>query len=271
MKLIFTTILIVYVLVSPAQVVPLPNAHAHNDYEHERPLIDALENGFTSVEADVYLIDGVFYVYHDLPALPDKNRTLENLYLRPLRERIEANNGYVYPGYEEFFYLMIDFKSAAKPAYKQLKSLLENYQNFISTVKQGKEETGKPVKIFLSGSISGGSYDEILKEELLFAGIDGRPGDLGKGIAASAMPVVSDHYRRFLSWNGKGLVNDKEKEKLLTFVKQAHAEGKKVRLWAAPDVPEVWAFLFENGVDLINTDDLEGLSAFLAGRQSSQK
>ncbi|NVJ48512.1 MAG: hypothetical protein HWE07_15355, partial [Cytophagia bacterium] len=44
---------------------PLPRAHAHNDYEHERPLFDALENGFTSVEADVYLIDGELYVYHD--------------------------------------------------------------------------------------------------------------------------------------------------------------------------------------------------------------
>lgn len=33
---------------------PLDRAHAHNDYEHARPLIDALERGFGSVEADVY-------------------------------------------------------------------------------------------------------------------------------------------------------------------------------------------------------------------------
>ena len=37
------------------QVVPLPNAHAHNDYEHKRPLFDALDHGFCSVEADVFL------------------------------------------------------------------------------------------------------------------------------------------------------------------------------------------------------------------------
>lgn len=264
MKLILTTVLIICALASPAQVVPLPNAHAHNDYEHKRPLLDALDNGFTSVEADVYLIDGVFYVYHDLPEVLDKNRTLQNLYLDPLKKRIQKNEGYIYPGYEDFFYLMIDLKSEAKPAYEQMKKVLAKYKDFISTVKQGQEEADKPVKIFLSGSVSGGSYDEILSEELLFAGIDGRPGDLGKGIAASAMPVVSDHYRKFLSWNGKGVVNEKEREKLLTFVKQAHAEGKKVRLWAAPDVPEVWAFLFENGVDLINTDNLSGLREFLA-------
>ena len=214
MKLMLTTVLIICAIVSPAQIVPLPNAHAHNDYEHKRPLYDALENGFTSVEADVYLIEGVFYVYHDLPTVLDKSRTLENLYLNPLKKIIRENEGYVYSGYKDFFYLMIDIKSEAKPAYEQMKKVLAKYKDFISTVKQGQEEADKPIKIFLSGSISGGPYDEILKEELLLTGVDGRPKDLGKGIPTSAMPVVSDHYRRFLSWSGKGVVNEKEKEKL---------------------------------------------------------
>ncbi|HEY3789313.1 MAG TPA: hypothetical protein VGL71_10685, partial [Urbifossiella sp.] len=34
---------------------PLRHAHAHNDYEHKRPLLDALEQGFCSVEADIWL------------------------------------------------------------------------------------------------------------------------------------------------------------------------------------------------------------------------
>ncbi|HEY3560402.1 MAG TPA: glycerophosphodiester phosphodiesterase family protein, partial [Kribbella sp.] len=36
----------------------LPSAHAHNDYDHRRPLQDALDRGFNSVEADVWLVDG---------------------------------------------------------------------------------------------------------------------------------------------------------------------------------------------------------------------
>ena len=59
-------------------------AHAHNDYEHERPLLDALKAGFTSFEADVYLIDGKLLVAHDQQdTTPD--RSLESLYLDPLR------------------------------------------------------------------------------------------------------------------------------------------------------------------------------------------
>ena len=58
---------------------PHPAAHAHNDYEHDRPLLDALEHGFTSVEADVWLVDGELRVAHDredaVPASPSKAST----------------------------------------------------------------------------------------------------------------------------------------------------------------------------------------------------
>ena len=39
---------------------PLGQAHAHNDYYHKRPLLDALSHGFCSVEADVFLKNGTF-------------------------------------------------------------------------------------------------------------------------------------------------------------------------------------------------------------------
>ena len=37
-------------------VQPLERAHAHDDDEHERPLPDALDHGFTSAETDGQLI-----------------------------------------------------------------------------------------------------------------------------------------------------------------------------------------------------------------------
>ncbi len=39
-------------------VSPLPQAHVHNNYLHERPLLDALVHDFTSVEADVFRSTG---------------------------------------------------------------------------------------------------------------------------------------------------------------------------------------------------------------------
>ena len=50
--------------------VPLERAYAHNDYEHERPLYDALDHGFESMEADIRLNDGDLVVSHHEPRLP---------------------------------------------------------------------------------------------------------------------------------------------------------------------------------------------------------
>ena len=55
-----------------------------------------------------------------------------------------------------------------------------------------------------------------------------------------------------------------EKAYLTRLVETVHAEGKKLRLWASPDKPEVWEALYHTGADLINTDNLAGLQAFLA-------
>src|SRR6266550_344596 len=90
-------------------VKPLPHAHAHNDYLHRQPLRDALEHGFTSVEADIFLVEGQLLVGHDEKELrPD--RTLSGLYLDPLRERANANGGWVFDKGRPFT-LLIDVKS----------------------------------------------------------------------------------------------------------------------------------------------------------------
>src|SRR5262249_42721742 len=93
-------------------IVPLTNAHAHNDYEHKRPLFDALDHGFGSVEADVFLEKDQLLVAHTrLDLRPE--RTLEKLYLDPLRERIKANGGRVYKGGPPVW-LLVDVKTEAK-------------------------------------------------------------------------------------------------------------------------------------------------------------
>ena len=243
-----------------SQVTPLPNAHAHNDYEHEHPLYDALANGFTSVEADVYLIDDDLYVYHDRPGKPDPDRTLVKMYLEPLKKLMKKNGKRIYPGYYNHFFLMIDIKDAAEPTYRKIRAILEGYKELIA-VSTGEGTIGdQPVRVFLSGNRP---VKEVVSDPIQYAGIDGRPDELKDNIPAILMPVVSDNYRHFLSWSGKGPVNPAQEEKLEEFIREAHAQGKKVRLWAAPDMEPVWEYLLEKGVDLINTDRLEELRTFL--------
>ncbi len=248
-----------------AAQTPLPNAHAHNDYEHDKPLYEALAHGFTSVEADVHLMSNELYVVHDAPANWSGTPTLEELYLIPLQQRIQQNNGRVYQGYNEFFYLMIDFKTDADQTYVKLKEVLSQYEAIISIVGEDEEDQpDKPVKIFISGNRP---IEQLSNDRKKLAGLDGRPADLSKGFSSSVMPVISDNYRNFLSWSGAGKVNKKELRNTKKMIRQAHEQGKLVRLWAAPDTPEAWEFLIKIGVDLINTDRLGDFSTYMSGRK----
>lgn len=60
-----------------------------------------------------------------------------------------------------------------------------------------------------------------------------------------------------------------EQQKLRDLVARAHAQGRMVRFWGSPDCEPLWRAQFEAGVDLINTDKLAALAAFLASRNPS--
>ena len=66
-----------------------------------------------------------------------------------------------------------------------------------------------------------------------------------------------------LAYADNELVKTHAPVKLERVIDQAHAKNRRVRFWATPDNPKVWAALRDAGVDLINTDDLQGLSQFL--------
>jgi hypothetical protein len=242
-----------------AQLVPLPNAHAHNDYLHTHPLHDALAQGFTSIEADVLLIEGELYVGHDMPREGHQLPTLKAAYLEPLLKIVKENNGQIYPGYEQPVYLMIDLKTAAAPTYNVLKKQLTDFQEMLVADKEGKLTKGA-VRIFLSGNRP---TQLVYNENVKWAGIDGRPEDIGKGYDASFMPVVSENHFKVVQWDGTGEIPSGERQKLEKLIEKVHGEGKKLRLWASPDNENTWKTLLDAGVDLINTDQLEGLHNFL--------
>ena len=117
------------------------NAFSHNDYWRERPLLDALSFRFNCVEADLWLIDGELYVSHDRPE-PNPAITFENLYLKPLVARIQANGGKVYPGSDRPFYLMVDCKAQGEEMYKLLKKQMEPYKEYFCSVDNGEYKEG---------------------------------------------------------------------------------------------------------------------------------
>ncbi len=240
------------------QNISLPNAYAHNDYWHKRPLYDALDNGFTHIEADIYLRDGQLVVAHLLPRLR-MQKTLDSLYLKPLASCINGSNReFTCPDYPVM--LMIDIKSAAGSTYIALRQLLEKYRPLLSSCKDGVFKQGK-ITIVLTGH----KPVELLRKETdRIAFVDEDLMQVQKDtINQNFYETASCRYSRMLDWIGEGPIPLKQHEHLCEFVRAAHHLGKKVRLWASPENKAVWNELLNCGVDLINTDQLDNLKNFL--------
>lgn len=252
---------------SKAQSIPLANAYAHNDYWHKRPLLDAIENGYTNIEVDIFWVGDEFVVAHLFPFFRS-SKTLENLYLKPLYEHISQNKGKVYANYNQSITLMVDIKMNGNHTYQALKKLLVKYRSILTSYENGVL-IPRQVTIVLSGSKP---YESIRRENNRLAFID---EDL-KTIArsnnpSSTCPIASCHYSSMLSWNGIGPMPASQRNKLRGYVTLAHQQGKKVRLWASPEKENVWQELLQCGVDLINTDQLVLLKQFLLARYQPLK
>jgi hypothetical protein len=247
---------------APPTVVPLQQAHAHNDYEHPRPLLDALDHGFCSVEADIFLTPDGLLVGHTRKDLRP-GRTLESLYLDPLRERVRANGGRVYRGGPPIF-LLIDVKTEAKETCAALLVVLARYADILSVTRDGKFEP-RAVTVVVSGN---SDRETLTRPVIRYAGIDGLPSDADSKAPVDLIPWISADWEDLYRWRGAGPMPETEREKLRAYVRAAHARGRLVRFWATPEKQAVWEELSAAGVDLIGTDDLDGLRSFLLARIS---
>jgi len=237
--------------------LPLIQAHAHNDYQHTRPLLDALAHGFCSVEADIHLVNGQLLVAHDR-SQAKPGRTLQSLYLDPLRARVKQNGGRVYPNGPEFT-LLIDLKTDWRTIYPVLRSVLTNYSDLLSTFRNDAKHTNAVTAV-----ISGSRTNTLFAGEATrYATLDGLVADLDLNPPATLVPWISASWGSLFRWRGQGEFSAAEAEKLRDIVSRAHGQGRRVRFWGAPDHVEFWRTLRSFDVDLINTDDLAGLEILL--------
>jgi hypothetical protein len=163
------------------------------------------------------------------------------------------------------FILLIDIKSDAEQTYAALRDVLAGYASMLTAFRPDGTRANA-VTVILSGNRP---IATVAAESLRYAAIDGRLPDLESNPSRHLVPLVSDNWQRHFSWRGTGPLGAEEQAKLRTLVERAHAQGRRLRFWATPDTAEAWHELRNAGVDLLNTDDLAGLSQFLRELRTS--
>lgn len=237
-------------------------AHSHNDYEHERPLFDALNCNFKSIEADVYSVGDSLFVAHNFDQIKP-GRTLRQLYMEPLNKLVSENNGSVYGKGDEII-LLVDIKDDGLKTYQLLTKILSDYRKMLTVFEDGVKKQGA-VLVVISGNRP---FDFMKSQPVRYAGYDGRLENLDGEISPDLMPMVSDNWGKYFTWNGTGKMPKQEKAQLNAFAKTARNKGYILRFWGTPNTTEqqrhnVWNELQKAGVGLIGADNLDELRKFL--------
>lgn len=244
----------------PAQPAPRAGyrvyAHSHNDYEQDRPLLDALDQGFYSVEADIFFDGGRLSVAHS--RWGRFKGTLQKLYLEPLQARVEALGSVHGDGLP--FTLWVELKEGSREMIDALHALLEQYP-MLTRFQDGETIPGK-VTVVLTGDARGKEdfVTRFPRRNAVRDSNDYSPDDppANGGWRYYALP-----WSRYLSSSSTGSLDDEQHARLACIVANAHASGREVRFYGVPNHPDAWNVALEFGVDFINTDDLSGLRSFL--------
>jgi len=256
-------LLLVFSFAIKAQVIPLVNGHAHNDYWHIKPLQQALKNGFMSVEADVHLLKGDLLVNHEA-AFTRKGRTLEKLYLKPLFEKAKANNfSSVFENGPKEFILYIDIKQGCPWICDTLISQLKQYEKMLTVWEDGVKKTGA-VSVIIGAC---GQEEKWVNSSMRWFYFDAHFDALDGLYDSDVIPRVSTNFSSVSKWRGVGEIPDQDLKKMREMIQRAHDQGRKVRFWAASQNPKVWNLLLKEGVDWINVDRLGKFRRFALNRK----
>jgi hypothetical protein len=241
----------------------LTAAYAHSDIEQARPLLGALDLGFKAVEVDVWAAGPVLLASHDFGKIRPNVR-LKNTYLQPAWQRLQSAGPLRSDGAP--VWLFVDFKTPPGRTYAALRRELLRWPGLL-----GKPTPRGPTPAAMHVVLTGWrpSVETIEAERDRLVVLDGRLGDLGRVTNPELMPVVSDDWSKTFAWRGEGAMPKGERDRLESYASEARRHGQSLRFWATPDRAgverdRIWGTLLEAGIGMINTDDLQGLAAFLS-------
>lgn len=227
--------------------------HSHNDYARRVPFYEAYAQQVASIEADLFLRDGVLLVGHDSETLaPDM--TFEALYVEPLVTLFGRNGGRAWRGSDRTLQLLVELKSETAPTLRAVVDLLARWPEvFDPAVNPGA------VRVVVTGRVPAparfGDYPAWI-------GFDGAWDADYTPEQLERVALISADFRDFSQWNGKGSIIPAERREVERVIERAHGLGKPVRFWNAPEGTTVYYTFYNMGIDYINTDTPEICAAF---------
>ncbi|ETN44502.1 uncharacterized protein HMPREF1541_10172 [Cyphellophora europaea CBS 101466] len=269
-------------------IIPKP-IHSHNDYWRPIPFYSALAVGAASIEADVWLFDDTLLVGHEEAALTPV-RTFDSLYIQPILDVLSqtnpANSPYVDASAKpngvfdtasgQTLFLFVDVKTDGPETWPYVVQALAPLRSagYLTTFN-GTGVTQGPVTVIGTGNTPQANFTTDAPRDYFLDANLALLSDEQSNITAAVSPVASTQFSRYV-----GEINGTEfNATQLGIVREqigvAAERGILARYWDTPGWPvgtrnAVWRTLIEEGVGLLNADDLAAAAGYVGTTEPFQ-
>ena len=226
--------------------------HSHNDYDRNVPFYQAYAQGVASVEADVYYNDGKMLVAHNWEDVKEY-KSLESHYLNPIATLYRQNGGHIYKDASKPLQLLVDIKEDTEPSLSRIIEIIEgSYLDVFGT---------KGVTLVITGNRPEPKDFCKYPEWVMFDGkleFEYTPAQLER------VALISECFDDYSGWNGKGSLVIEQETAVRAAIAKAHAMGKTIRFWGAPETTTAYYTFYNFGIDWFNTDHPELCANFFS-------
>jgi hypothetical protein len=263
-------------------IVPKP-IHSHNDYWRDLPFWSALSVGCISIEADVILGNGTLYIGHEVAALTE-SRTLKSLYIDPILSVLNRTNpdtkftsaypsstpnGLYDTSSDQTVYLFIDLKTDGATTWPAVIDALSPLREagYLTTFSRDTGVTYGPITVIGTGNTPLSQVQGVSPRDYFYDANLAFLSTTLTNITSDVSPIASAQFSRFIGEVNGTSFNATQLEILRSHVEYAQAKGIMARYWDTPAWPlekrnGVWRTLVDEGVGLLNADDLVAAAGF---------
>lgn len=257
--------------------------HSHNDYWRAAPFYSALAVGAVSIEADVWLRNGTLHVGHEESALT-ASRTFASLYVEPILAVLRAQNpnssfvsaptptptrnGVFDTASSQTLYLFVDVKTDGPATWPYVVQALAPLRSAGYLARfNGSAVVAGPVTVIGTGNTPLSLVQGVSPRDYFYDAPVAYLSSTFANITADVSPIASTDFAVQFGSVVRETLNETQLARLRDQVRVAHSKGIKLRYWDQPGWPvgtrnAIWRTLWDNGVDLLNVDDLEAVADF---------
>ena len=256
MKKSFLTFLVCLTLcfIGSAQML-IDRAISKNDHKRKSPLAEALSANFAGVSVKVKVgKDG---------AIKCDGKTFEEVYLKPLQKRASENNGWIYPGRPDEFFLIVEVDGDSTIAYQAFEKLFESFSDILSSFSDGKRNK-KAVKLVLSGDVP---RTRIINSINKYCTVDEPIQRIDSRFDGNSISISTLNFKKQFDWDGTQNMPNMQYHSFISYLKNARKAGHLSFVINVPQNANAWGIMLEAGADFLEIEDIDAFIVFWKNRK----